>query len=169
MVELEIRDYANYDAFARNWHADTLEQHGVTLAGARERDLLTEDETRLRWQLLGQLASDELLIVLPEWLADEKTGFVDGRLPTEFVGRIERETEKAIRLADATAARPLMRLAHRITRLEGGPDHTDPDRRAWVTERLAEHRRAFEDREDMPGLSDGWLPKSQIIAAVRRR
>lgn len=82
---------------------------------------------------MGQLDPDELLIKIPEWLAEENIGYVDGGTPTEFVGRIERETEKAILFADSASAHPLMRFAHRITNLEEGSDHADPDRVYSIT------------------------------------
>jgi len=47
------------------------------------------------WQLLGLLPEDELLVQPFGWLAEEKVGYVKGNVPTEFVGRIEEETEKA--------------------------------------------------------------------------
>ncbi|MFC7157768.1 hypothetical protein ACFQPA_20295 [Halomarina halobia] len=78
MTSLHITDCADYETFARTWHAHSLEQHDVSLATACDRGLITEDETRLFWQLLGQLAPDELLFRLPEWLAEEKVGFVEG-------------------------------------------------------------------------------------------
>lgn len=152
MTTLDIRDYDDYDTFVREWPTDT-----------------TDDDMRLRWQLMGELDADEVLVLLPEWLAEEKVGFVDGAIPTEFVGRIERETEKAILLGDATAARPLVRLAHRIHTLENGlDDATDDDRREWLAGRLDARRREFADRSEMPGLRDAWLPKSQLIHVVRR-
>lgn len=56
-----------------------------------------DDDTRLLWQLLGQLDDDEVLIRIPAWLAEEKAEYTEGAPPTEVVGHIERETEKAIR------------------------------------------------------------------------
>lgn len=151
MADFRVLEYDEYEDFAREWDGP-------------------EEDVFLRWQLLGELDPDEVLVVLPEWLAEESAGFVDGAVPTEFVGRIERETEKAIRLADATAAGPLMRLAHRIRNLEQGVETAgdDVDRRAWLKRRLEEKRRAFDDREAMTGLRDAWLPKSQLARVVRR-
>ncbi|WP_396612896.1 hypothetical protein ACH9L7_06400 [Haloferax sp. S1W] len=83
MADLDIREYAYYDTFARDLHTDTLDQHDVTLEAARERGLITEDDTRLLWELLGQLDDDELLIQIPEWLADKKIGtWMAGHLPS---------------------------------------------------------------------------------------
>lgn len=146
MADLNVREVATYEEFTQEWG---------------------DGETRLLWQLLGQLDSDEVLIQIPEWLAEEKVGYVEGTPPTEVVGRIDRETEKAILLEDSAAARPLMKLAHRIHQLE--QDEDDPDRNEWLDDRLAEHRQAFERREDVPTLADGWLPKSQLQHVIRRQ
>jgi len=167
MTEFTIEEYATYEAFAQEWHAETLDDHGVSLAEARKRGLITEDETRMRWQLLGQLDDGELLIQLPEWLAEDKVGFTDGAIPTEFVGRIKRETEQAIQFVDAAAAQSLLKLAHRIHQLEQATEEGDTDE--WITSRLEDHRDAFERREDVVTLNEAWLPKSQVIRAVRRR
>lgn len=146
MPTMDVQEVATYEEFVRTWG---------------------EGDTRLLWQLLGQLDDEEVLVRIPEWLAEEKAGYIDGAPPTEVVGRIERETEQAILLADTGAARPLLKLAHRIHELEQNED--DSDRNEWLNDRLAEHRRAFERREDVPELADGWLPKSQIQHIVRRR
>lgn len=146
MTDLDVREVATYEEFAGEWG---------------------EGDTRLLWQLLGQLDADEVLVQIPEWLAEEKAGYVEGTPPTEVVGRIERETENAILLDDTAAARPLMKLAHRIHELE--QNEGDPDRNEWLEDRLTEHRREFEEREDVPELADGWLPKSQLQCVVRRR
>lgn len=170
MVDLTVREYTDYDDFAGEWHLETLEEHDVTLEEARERGSINEDETRQLWQLMGQLDADELLFQIPEWLADEKVGYVDGATPTTFVGRIERETEKAVRLRDSAAARGLMKTAHRIASLEGGAATTDTDveREAWLDDRLRQLRRQFEDWSDVDSLREEWLPKSQIRWAGRR-
>ena len=121
------------------------------------------------WQLLGQLENDELLIQIPQWLADQKVGFVDGRTPTEFVGRIDRETEKAILFTDSASVRPLAKLAHRIHQLETSIEHaSNDDHQEWMENRLKQIRERFESREDATTLSEGWLPKSQIQRAIRR-
>lgn len=164
MANLDISEYTDYDAFAREWHAEDLTEG--TLEAARDRGRINEDDTRLLWQLLGQLRENELLIQIPNWLAEEKVGFVEGSTPTMFVGRIERETENAILFADSASARPLMKLAHRIQHLE--EDDTDDDRREWLDNRLHELREEFEERDDVTGLSDAWIPKSQLLHAVRR-
>lgn len=156
MSDLKITDYRDYETFARAWQRDTGTGN--------------ETEIRLRWQLLGQLKNDELLIHLPEWLADENTGFIDGATPTEFVGRIDRETEQAILFADSAAAPKLAQLAHRIHSLEDGLENAagDEARHDWLQDRLEENRQAFEQREDVTGLVEEWLPKSQLTLAVRR-
>lgn len=156
MADLEIAEYREYDAFAQDWSAD---------GGSQE-----ETEARLRWQLLGQLDDDELLIQLPEWLANEKVGFVDGATPTEFVGRIDQETKQTIRFIESAAAQSLSKRAHRIQKLEESVESgaEDADREEWLTDRLEEHRQAFEQREDAPGLAEEWLPKNQVQRAVRR-
>lgn len=146
MTDLDVREVATSEEFVQEWG---------------------EGDMRLLWQLLGQLDDDEVLIRIPEWLAEEKAGYVDGAPPTDVVGRIERETEKAILLDDSAAARPLMKLAHRIHELER--NEGDSARNEWLDDRLAEHRQAFESREDVPELADGWLPKSQLQHVVRRR
>lgn len=148
MPDIDVLEVATHEEFTEVWPADG-------------------DESRLLWQLLEQLGEDEVLIRIPVWLAAEKAGFVDGAPPTEVVGRIARETEKAIQVDDAASARPLMKLAHRIHELERSEG--DPDRDDWLDERLADHRRAFESREDVPTLADEWLPKSQLQTVVRRQ
>lgn len=146
-TDLNIREYATYDEFARGWDG-------------------SDTDTRMLWQLLGQLDEEELLIVIPEWLAEEKVGFVDGAIPTVFVGRVGEETEKAIRLTETAAARSVMKLAHRIHQLEQNED--DPERNEWLDHQLRERRREFEQRADAVSLKDEWLPKSQLRQVVRR-
>ena len=146
-------EYATYDAFVRDWEGST------------------ENETRMLWQLLGELDDDEVLIRLPKWLAEDNIGFVDGATPKTFVGRLDRETEKAIRFVDSAAARPLMKQAHRIHHIEDGIErvgHSDEERRDWLEERLRQTRREFELRAGVTGLSDEWLPKSQLRNIARR-
>lgn len=147
MSDLDVTEYATYDKFAREWDAP-------------------ETDTRILWQLLGQLEDDELLIEIPEWLAEENTGYVDGAIPTVFIGRIVEETEKAIRFTDSASAQSLMKLAHRIHELEQNED--DSDRNEWLDRQLRERRREFEKREDTVTLSDEWLPKSQLRHIMRR-
>jgi len=146
MPDLDVREVATYEEFAQEWD---------------------DGDLRLFWQLLGQLDDEEVLVQIPEWLAEKKAGFVEGTPPTEVVGRIERETDKAILLGDSTAARPLLKLAHRIHELER--NEADPERNEWLDNRLADHRQAFESREDVTELADGWLPKSQLLHVVRRK
>lgn len=148
MADLTITECATYEEFTRAWDG-------------------SESDTRMLWQLLGQLDPDEVLVQLPEWLAEEKVGYVDGATPTAFVGQIKRETEKAVLFGDAADARSLMKLAHRMHQLEEG--NAAGDSREWLDERLADHRRAFEEREDAVPLQDEWLPKSQLRRVVRRR
>ena len=147
MADLNIVEYTTYKEFARAWDG-------------------SDTDTRMLWQLLGQLDEDEVLVQIPDWLAEEKVGFVDGATPTVFVGRIERETEKAVLFSDLADARPLMKLAHRVDQLEQGPD--DADRDDWLDERAEDHRRAFEERGDVVTIQDEWLPKSQLRHVVRR-
>ena len=148
MADLAITECATYEEFTRTWDEPNA-------------------DTRLLWQLLGQLEPDEVLVQLPEWLAEDKVGYVDGSTPTAFVGRIERETEKAILFSDSADARSLMKLAHRMHQLEEG--NATGERQEWLDERLADHRRSFEEREDVVPLQDEWLPKSQLSRVVRRR
>jgi hypothetical protein len=138
----------------------------VTLQEAREQEVLNEDETRLLWQLLGQLAPEEVLVRIPAWLADEKVGYVDGATPTVFVGQIARETDQAILLEHEAAARSLTKLAHRIHHLEQNTTSTEDD--GWLADRLDHHRQQFDQREDVIALQDNWLPKSQLQAVLRR-
>lgn len=170
MTELEIRTFDTYDAFAREWHSETLTETDISLEDARERGLLNEQGTRQLWQLLGLLSDEEVVIKLPEWLAAEKVGFTDRATPTLFVGRITRETEQAILFEDSAAARPLMSLAHRIHSLEDGLSNTadEDDRRGWLERRLQKKRAAFEEREEMASLRDEWIPKSQVQLAIKR-
>lgn len=169
MVNFEIQAVENYDDFVRTWQRDALTEQSISLEEARDRDLINEDKTQLLWQLLGQLDPEELLIQIPNWLAEQKVGFVDGSPPTEFIGRIDRETEKAILFTDSASARSVMKLAHRIHQLENSLEHTDDDdRRNWMVNRLQQVRERFESRDDVPALSEEWLPKSQIQLAVRR-
>lgn len=129
MVSFEIQEVENYDDFVRTWQRDALTKQSVSLEEARDRDLINEDKTQLLWQLLGQLDPEELLIQIPNWLAEQKVGFVDGSPPTEFIGRIDRATEKAILFTDSASARSVMKLAHRIHQLENSLEHTDNDDR----------------------------------------
>ena len=147
MADFTITECATYEEFTRAWDG-------------------SESDTRMLWQLLDQLDPDEVLVQLPEWLAEEKVGYVDGATPTAFVGRIERETEKAILFGDSADARSLMKLAHRMHQLEEG--NATGDSQEWLDERLADHRQAFEEREDAVTLQDEWLPKSQFRIPVRR-
>lgn len=170
MPALEIHTFDAYDAFAREWHAETISDIDMSLEHARERGLLNEQDTRQLWQLIGLLDDDELVIHLPDWLAEEKVGFTETATPTTFVGCITRETEKAILFEDSAAARPLMSLAHRIHSLEDGLSNTsdDDDRRGWLGRRLQEKREAFENREEPVSLRDEWVPKSQVQLAFQR-
>ena len=118
------------------------------------------------WQLLEQLNSDEVLIQLPEWLAEEKVGYVEGARPMMFIGRIEQETEKAIQVDDSADAGSLMKVKHRMDHLEQGEDGAE--RNDWLDDRLADHRQSFEKREDVVTLQEKWLPKLKIHNAVRR-
>lgn len=76
-----VNDCADFEAFTERW------------------DDSDEETVRQLWKLLGELTEDELLIDLPEWLAEQKVGYSDRGRPTLFVGRIDDETDKAIRLA----------------------------------------------------------------------
>ncbi len=118
----------------------------------------------MSWQLLGQLDDNELLIQLPEWLAEEKIGFVDGKTPTEFVGQIDRQTESAIHFTNSAVAPPLKRLVHRIQHLEKGIENPGDDETCseWLENQLREERHAFDHRTEITGLSEEWIPKSQV-------
>jgi hypothetical protein len=173
MVVFSVREYTSYDEFVREWCAATLSEEECSLAKARERGVIDEQATRLRWQLLGELNPDELLLTLPKWLAEETIGFIEGGTPTEFVGRIGDETEKAILFIDSAPAKPLVKRAHRIHMLETSLDEQDADtpdaeQRAWLQDRLTEQRNQYATDRATTGLSEEWLPKSQILRAVRR-
>jgi hypothetical protein len=148
MSLLTVDIYTDYEEFIREYPA-------------------SETNARMLWDLLGQISDDELLIKLPEWLAEEKVGYVEGSVPTEFVGKIEEETNDAIKFTDASAARSLMKLAHRIHRLEQNEHARAEDE--WSQQRLEEHRRRFEVRDGAETLQDEWLPKSQLSHVVKRR
>lgn len=158
MTEFAIRVYVNADDFAEDWQA--LGYDAMTASAY--------------WMLLGELASGELLIHLPEWLAAEKVGYLDGATPTAFVGRIVSESEQAIRVTDTAAAHPLSQLAARIHSLQDSiarlerEGTADSDRLAWLERRLAEKRAALGTRSERPSLTDEWLPKSQIEFIGRR-
>ena len=77
MPDFAIETYATYDDFAEDWPAP-------------------EKETRMTWQLLGQIDDDELLVEIPQWLAEENVGYTQGAVPTAFVGRTTTESDKAI-------------------------------------------------------------------------
>ncbi|MDQ2056328.1 hypothetical protein [Halobellus sp. H-GB7] len=166
-----ITEYAEYDEFAREYHSGTLADYDVSLDEARRRGLLDEQRTQKLWQLLGLLDSEELLIQLPEWLAEKKVESTNRTPPTMFVGYISNQTEEAVLFESSAAARPLMERAHRIHSLERGIRHTEDgtDRHGRLVERLREYERKFEDRDELLSLSDEWLPKSQLGTVVRRR
>ena len=165
-----ITEYADYDSFAREWHSGTLADYDVSLNEARERGLLNEQQTRKLWQLLGLLDPEECLLQLPEWLAEKKVESKNRATPTIFVGYISRETEDAVLFESSAAARPLMGLAHQMHSLEKGIERTedDTDRLKQLKYQFREHERKFDDRDDLPSLSDEWLPKSQLGTIVRR-
>jgi len=165
-----ITEYAEYDSFAREWHSGTLSDYDVSLGEARERGLLNEQLTRKLWQLLGLLAPEECLLQLPEWLAEKKVESANRTTPTMFVGCISRETEDAILFESSAAARPLMGLAHQMHSLEKGIERTegDTDRHERLADRFREHEQRFDDRDELPSLSEKWLPKSQLGTVVRR-
>ncbi|WP_255152877.1 hypothetical protein [Halorarius halobius] len=166
-----ITEYANYDAFVREWHSETLTDDDGSLEEARNRGLLNERNSRQLWQLLGLLDPDELLIQLPEWLADEKGGSMNRTTAIMFVGTITRETDDAILFENSAAAQPLMQLAHKIHSLERGIENigADTDHHERLAKQLEDYHQQICNREGLPSLSDEWLPKSQLIAAVRRR
>ncbi|EFW94189.1 hypothetical protein ZOD2009_00105 [Haladaptatus paucihalophilus DX253] len=165
-----LRTFADYDSFAREWHSETLKDRDVTLEVARKRGLLNEQDTRRLWQLLGLLDEDDVFIQLPEWIAEEKTNDVQGSLATTFVGYLSRETEDAVLFKESSPAHRLMQIAHKIQSLENRVQNTavDSDRRKRLTDKLEEEHRRFETRDDIPYLSDEWLPKSQLITVIRR-
>lgn len=165
-----IKEFADYDEFAREWHSHTLTDREVTLEKARDRSLINEQDTRQLWQLLGLIDDDSVFIQLPKWLVKEKASGEPENPPTTFVGHISRESEDAILFEDSSPGRRLMQIAHKIHSLERGIENTSPDsdRHEQLNERLQEEYERFEDQDDVPYLSDEWLPKSQLITIVRR-
>ena len=147
MPELDIQTYTAYEVFATDWAAP-------------------DKETRMTWQLLEQIDDDEVLVELPQWLADENVGYTQGSVPTAFVGRIATESDEAIQLADSAAARSIRKLAHRISQLEQNDSDEQDD---WLDDRLAEHREEFNQRDDAVSLNDEWLPKSAIVQVLKRQ
>jgi len=146
MSELTVRTYSSYEEFAEAWSG-------------------SGKETRMTWQLLDQIADDEILVEIPQWLADKKVGYTQGSVPTAFVGRIATESEDAVQLADSAAAKSLRKLAHRISQLEQS-DNTD--NKDWLDDRLADHREQFTNRVDAVSMDNEWLPKSEILQAIER-
>ena len=119
-------------------------------------------ETRMTWQLLDPIDDREVLIELPQWLADENVGYTQGAVPTAFIGRIETESEQAIQFTDAVATKSLRKLAHRISQLEQSDSAEQDD---WV---LADHREEFTNRADAVSLNTERLPKAEITRAIKR-
>ena len=132
MPDFAIQTYTAYEAFAADWAAP-------------------DKETRMTWQILDQIDEDEVVIELPQWLADQNVGYTQGSVPTAFVGRIATESDEAIQLADSTAAQSIRKLAHRISQLEQS-DLDEQDE--WLDDRLAEHREEFNQRDDAIALND---------------
>lgn len=151
MASLEVTEVATFDEFLEAW--------------GDSETALDETQLRLLWQLIGQLDEDELLVRIPKWLAEDRAAHGTGAAPTAIVGRMARETEKAVLLEESFEATKLTTIAHSIDRLER--DEGAGDRNEWLDRRLAEHRQTWAGRYDEPGLTDGWLPKSQILKAVR--
>ena len=81
MPELDIQTYTAYNEFAADWAAP-------------------DKETRMTWQLLAQIDDHEVLVELPQWLADENVGYTQGSVPTAFVGRIATKSDETIQFAD---------------------------------------------------------------------
>lgn len=146
MAALDIETYTSYEAFATDWDGSAK-------------------ETRMTWQLLDQIDDDEVVIELPQWLADENVGYTQGAVPTAFVGQITAESEEAIHLADSAAVKSLRKLAHRISQLEQSDSSEQDD---WVADRLADHRKEFNNRADAVSLNTEWLPKAEITRAIKR-
>ena len=131
-----------------------------------QRGTIRPKETRMTWELLEQIDDDEVLVELPQWLADENVGYTRGSVPTAFVGRIATESDEAIQLSDSAAARSIRKLGYRISQLEQSDSDEDDD---WLNDRLAELRAEFTARDDAVSLADEWLPKSAIVRTVQRR
>ena len=165
-----IDEYADYDSFVCEWQADTLRIRDVTLAEAREQNLLDEQDTRHLWRLLGLLDETRVFVQLPEWLVEEKAVDAHRSVPTTFVGCISHETEAAILFEESVPARRLMHPAEKIHSIEHGIENTpvDSDRRTRLNDQLQAAYQKFEIQDTVPYLSDEWLPKSQLVAILRR-
>lgn len=165
-----IEAYADYDSFARRWHAATLEAHELTLDAARERDVINERDTRRVWRLLGLIGENSVFVQLPEWLVEAKSPEGHRSVPTTFVGRIAHETQAAVLFKESVPVRRLMPAARKIHSIERGIENTPPDsdRRKRLRDTLEAAYRKFDAKEAVGYLSDEWLPKSQLVLAVRR-
>ena len=151
VVELPIQTYAIYEDFAQE-HSDQF----------------TDTDLPQVWALLCELDADQLFIRIPRWLADQKIGFFDGGTPTDFIGQIDRETDKAVLFTDSMSAQSLFRQAHLIQHMEQRlTELSDADQRSRVESRLEKHREEFTTRPEHPALDEEWLPKSQIELALR--
>ena len=151
MAELPVQAYSTYEAFAQE-----------------QSEHFTDTTLPQVWALLCELDADQLFIRIPRWLADQKIGFIDGGTPTDFIGRIDRETGKAVLFTESMSARSLFRQAHLIQHMEQRlTDLSDADQRSRVESRLQTHREEFTTRPEHPALDEEWLPKSQIELALR--
>ena len=152
MAELSVQAYATYETFAQE-HSDHFSATDLPQV----------------WALLCELDTDQLFIRIPRWLADQKIGFIDGGTPMDFIGRVDRETEKAVLFVESMPARSLFRQAHLIQHMDQRlADLSDSDRRSRVKSRLEKHRAEFTTRPEHPVFDEEWLPKSQIDLALRR-
>lgn len=153
VAELPVQAYTTYEDFAQA-HSEHF----------------TDTDLPQVWALLCELETGQLFIRIPRWLADQKVGFIDSGTPTEFIGRIDRETGKAVLFTESMPARSLFRQAHLIQHMEQRlTDLSDADQRSRVESRLRTHREEFTTRPEHPVLDEEWLPKSQIELALRCR
>jgi len=91
---------------------------------------------RTRFEALKQ---GKVIVELPSWLVRRKMSGWSGQMPSEFVGEVERETEKAIKFKGI-----------RISRVEKKP--------TLINKLFGEGAEEFLGLDEL----DAWLPKSQI-------
>lgn len=154
MVELSLQQYTTYEAFA--------DEHS---------EYFSDTDLPQVWAVFCELDAEQLFIRIPKWLAEQKVGFTDGGTPREFIGTIDRETEKAVLFTDSMPPRSLFRQAHLIQHLDQRLTERageDTDQRARIESRLQKHRAEFSTYPQHPVLDDEWLPKSQIELALQR-
>ena len=100
------------------------------------KDVYNIKRQRTRFEAVKQ---GKVVVVLPGWLVRRKMSGWSGSMPNEFVGEVERETEKAIKFKGI-----------RISRVEKKP--------TLIGKIFGEGAEEFLGLDEL----DAWLPKSQI-------